>query len=242
VYDSKSIESLEKYHKLTVYNLLILLNNKYSDSILDKPPYHYIITDDEIVELKSTNLAHHDNGELSIYNNDIKILLMSDDLLKFKEDEIADLIADLSIKYSMKISDKIVYKKFAKNSSDTKQINNIMMKAIAKRNDTEPIFNIFETIISGEVVINKDIIITDNRYGFSKISLFADKYSLPASILIEFNPHLDSDRLKKTDTIFIPKTTAIAGKITALSVNKNAEVIYNNCEVLVSEVINNELD
>lgn len=233
-------EKLNQYKSLDEQNITNLLKSKYSaDKALDIP-YHYLVTKNKVVELKSTNLIHSDQSSLSVYNNDIKILLSDDSALEFNE-ELPKLIAELSEKYSLKISDSIIFIKKNKNKNkiDDKNIDKLSKKSINIRNNNNAIFSIFEAVAYDKVILNEDIIMVNNREGYRDLANFAYKYCIPVKVLSIINPHLKINELYTTDTIFIPKTKALKGKMISINAEREVDYIINECISSIEEVMNN---
>lgn len=221
-------EKLNQYKNLDEQNITNLLKSKYSaDKALDIP-YHYLVTDNKIVELKSTNLIHSDQSILSVYNNDIKILLSDDSALESNE-ELPKLIAELSEKYSLKISNSIIFIKKNRNKIDDENIDKLSKKSINIRNNNNAIFSIFEAVAYDKIILNEDIIMVNNREGYHDLANFAYKYCIPLNVLSKINPHLKINELYTTDTIFIPKTKALKGKMISINAEREVDYIINEC-------------
>lgn len=233
---SSSVEKFSQYKKLDDNNVVLILKTKYSKDKAQSIPYHYVVTTNGIINIKSPNLLHLDESYLSVFNHDIKILLLNDELLISQKKEIAKLVAELAEKYSMQISDKLQLI----GNTDSKYaeaMTNLIFESINIRNELNPILKIFECVVDDAVVVNSNILIDNNRNGYSSISIFSDKYNIPVEVLHDLNPHLNYDNLKITDTIFIPKTIAIAGLNEAISAQKQANLMVTSNAQRIKEVL-----
>lgn len=215
-----------------------ILNNKYKSKILDVAPYHYIITDNDFFEIKSSDLAHNDDSFLQAFNDDIRILLTEEDSLIKNIDSISNAIAIASAKHSMLINKSIIFSEYEKTPEEVKALEEIYLKSIKLRNLISPIMSVCEHVIGDEIVINKKVIPVSNRNGHTKLKLIANKYSLPLQSLIEMNKHLDPDSLTFTDTIFIPQTTTILANDRMIKARKEAQFIYDRCNHNLTREVN----
>lgn len=206
-----------------------VLNNFYNDKILDSAPYHYVVTSNGFFKLKSTDLYHNDNSFMEAFNDDIRILLTDDDILQLRIEDIANVIAIASAKHSMIISSNVEYSEYTKNSNELSAITKIINRAILIRNQICPMMSICEHVIDDRVIINEKIYPITNRNGHTKLKFIANKYSLPVEALKELNPHVDSENLKSSDIIFLPKTITIKARLSMINSKKEAEFRYQRC-------------
>lgn len=193
------------------------LNEEYRQSTLDLAPYHYIVFTDGIEQLKSCDLSHNDNGIFSVFNDDIKILLMdnrilTDDNFSDIKDSLIQIIAEVSAKYSLVLSNNIQFVSFEEQDYST-VISDLERKAIIKRNNLDKDRNFmkqYEYINDlGEITINDEVVTENNSRSHINLSYFADKYKLPISALTKINISLTSNSvLQINDTIFLPAKTS----------------------------------
>lgn len=215
---------------------VIVLENKYREEILDPAPYHLIVTDHGVESYKSTDLAHADKSYLRAFNHDIKCLLTRDTLLSEKRVQIAESIAKHSAKYALPISGCVEYAKINISIQESEILKDIVCQAIKLRHDINPLLSIFEYVDTcGEVIKNHDIFPMLNSDGYTTLRLFADKYSCPVECLIELNPHIEPDKVRQKDIIFIPNTIAINGANMANVIRKRAQFIYDKSQIILSK-------
>lgn len=206
------------------------LNRRYQPIILDVAPYHYIVTEDNFHEIKSTDLGHNDNSFLQAFNDDIRILLLGDRFLEDKVDFIAEAIAIASAKHSMSIHDSVIYTEYDMSNNEQIAIEKICKAAIKKRNEINPIMSIYEHVVNNEIVVNKSIVPLSNRNGHTKLKFISNRYLVPLESLKLINGHLNAEALSFSDTIFLPNTIAIDARTKIVNAKKESQFIMDRCK------------
>lgn len=227
---SPDIEELEN---LNIENDTIaqMIKNRYESTIFDIP-YHYIIFDDEVLEVKSPDLAHNSFDYFKSYNNDIKILVAKKEYYTTSRQKIIDLVAKLSSQYGILLEDNFMFIEDTSRKVILSEYNKILIESIKARNELNPMFNVCETIIDKKIVSNNDITIIVNRGQFKSLLDIANYLMIPEKIISEMNPHLNS-LIRMGDTIFIPLTDSLKYKRIAINIVKDSEYLLNNCKTSI---------
>lgn len=211
------------------------LESKYKESIIDSPPYNYVVYSGGYFELKPPDIAHTDNSYLAAYNNDIKILLLEREFLKTKKEEIVKIVSDISCRYSMSIQSSLMIMTLEETAETTSLMDSILKESIQLRNITKPIMSIKESVVGGEVISNENIVTYENRDGTSRLSSIASRFSIPLSTLKELNPHINPISVSISETIFLPATATIVSVRAANSAVKKATYLYDLCAHIVEK-------
>lgn len=224
---SSDIEGLEN---LEVENETItqMIKNKYSDTIFDVP-YHYIVFENSIEEVKSPDLAHNCSDNLKPYNHDIKILIAKKKYYSSARRKIIDLVARLSCKYGILLQNNFMLMDNTTQKVVVSEYNKILTESIIKRNSLNPIFNICETIIDKKIVTNENVMIFINRGQYESLKDVSNHLMVPLNTIREMNTHLD-DIVKMGDIILVPFTDALKYKMSSINIIKDSEYLLNSCK------------
>lgn len=209
---------------VTIDEISYHLNNHYINSINELCPYHYIITKDGLSHsIKNAELVvPNDNCRLANHKDDIKILVMADRIGVISEEQkesLVNLIAEETEKYALFVSDTIFYQ-----ITDVKYVNDgtakddIIKKAILKRNSSNSLFCIMEHVINNEVIKNDKIVALPSLIDGFTLDDIAIQYNIPKSILNNLNPHIKTEN--ELEIVFIPNTVALNYKNSANKIYK----------------------
>lgn len=220
------------------------LNTYYKEKCADTHPYHYILTTDgKCHNTKDSILAASNFGcELQEYKDDIRVLIMADRigaLNEVQEEALIQILAEESKKYALLLSDTIYFQKSKLDyKSDFDKYEEIIQKAILRRNEEDSMFSVLEHVIENEIVINEKIRAIPpltNELGLSDIAI---RYNIPMSILENLNPHMTECECNSQDIVFIPNVKTLEYKHESLKIYKKMfSKIYNIKKIL--EAINN---
>lgn len=248
---SQSTEPLTEYQFFNEEQIINTFNEHFLKNYLSLPPYNYVVWSDRVIKLKSCDLLHNTNTTLSPFNDDIKILLLNDGYLSNTSviNQLISIIGTLSKKYSLRISNNVHYLNNSGEAFDS-VISDIERGAIIKRNSISGVnfMSKFEYINdSGSIVVNTDLVPINNSRSHKNLLSFAEKYSIPVSVLQRINaPYTSTSQLFINDTIFIPAKTS-NGNVTACKAlvdarknRKDTEYTYLRMKSKVEEVIANE--
>lgn len=217
--------------------VITILRDKYNLNFFELPPYHYIVSDNGVTPIKSLNLQHSDESHLRSFNDDIKVLLLKNQLLFTKQEEIAKLISDMSESYCFKISSDTIFAKADASINETTQMEEIIKLAIKIRNEKNPTMAVCEAIINDNIIINDSVSMVNNKCCFTNLSQFANQYSVPVSIIEALNPHLRDKQLIVTDVVFVPNTIAYKGITYGNSCKKTVQYLYDRATRIIEGVM-----
>ena len=220
------------------------LNTYYKEKCADTHPYHYILTTDgKCHNIKDSILSASNIGcELQEYKDDVRVLIMADRmgvLTEAQEETLVQILAEESKKYALLLSDTVYFQNpLLDYTSDIDKYEEVIQRAILKRNNEDSMFCVLEHVIENQIVINEKIRALPpltNEFGLSDIAI---RYNVPISILENLNPHITESNSQ--DIVFIPNVKTLEYKHESLKIYKKMFAkIYNIKKVL--EAINNGL-
>lgn len=237
----KSVEEAVSKSK-AIHEILYKLNHHYKQICSDIHPYHYILTSDGVCHnVRDTILSVPTTEcEFREYKDDVKILVMVDRLSELspaQEKSLVDVLAKESRRYAILLSDTIYFQKSKETYiDDTNKYNNIVKKAILKRNSEDSMFSILEHVIEEKVIINEKIRAIPpliNEFGLSDIAI---RYNIPLSILENLNPHITESNSQ--DIVFIPNVKTLEYKHESLKIYKRISLTAHKLRKLL-EVMDN---
>lgn len=237
----KSAEEVVSKSK-AIHEIIYKLNNHYKQKCSDIHPYHYILTSDGVCHsIRDSILSVPSTGcEFREYKDDVKILVMADrlgELNEAQEKSLIDVLAKESKRYAILLSDTIYFQNTEDvYIDDINTRNNLIKKAILKRNSEDSMFSILEHVIDGQVVINEKIRAIPpliNEFGLSDIAI---RYNVPLSILENLNPHITESNSQ--DIVFIPNVKILEYKHQSLKIYKQISLKAHKIQKLL-EVMNN---
>ncbi|MGL5713552.1 MAG: hypothetical protein ACRCX2_11085 [Paraclostridium sp.] len=231
--DSSSLVVGEK-NEIAYINRILELN--YSSSMADLPPVNYIIGSKDFAEVKNPYLKHSAKGGLSAYDEDIIILIISNNILSIKKEQIdicSDIISSLSEEFVLEIKGNVVIPELSSGVINS-TINKIEKDSVIKRNSKNCIFNILEYIYKDNVKTNDSVALVrsgDYKNSFLNIS---NVFSIGVDSIKRINKHLNEDKLSDSDIVVLPRITSVYADKASLDILKKARYSVSICDEIIN--------